>query len=266
MLAVLATGLALYQAYHRSGRTRRLLTVATGVLAVLSLGLALYPPKPTDESSSSSGSPPALVGTTPSNDPAATASPTAGRRAGVSVGDCLPRAADRVVSCLLPHAYEVVGLGACDRGQAVRYLGGDPAVEILLVEPRTLTMLSTVACVVAGPGGADSTASAKGVLEGESDAAWRRCVDAGTGNDRTPCDQRHTGEYVLLAPPQGPLTCPDAARRYLGAPLTNFVGQLRVEERVVSGGVKACVVSVLGADRLGDSLRDLRTAALPIVS
>ncbi len=263
---VLAAGALLHQAHARAGRTRLGLQVLGALLAVLGLAAALVPQRASTTgagpvSAPSPGSSPLPV---PSSTPPVTRPPgDPGPRAPVA-GYCLPRAADRVLDCRTAHTYEVVHLGACDAARVVRYLGGDPAVDVLLTAPRAVQLLGTQSCVVNDPRAEPSFGSARGALQGEFGAAWRRCLDMRTGDDSIACSEPHSGEYVLRSPPAPPIACDEAARRYLGAPMSNFIGQLEVRRTESASGI-ACVVAVRGADRLGDSLRNLGTSALPLV-
>lgn len=184
----------------------------------------------------------------------------------VQIGDCLDERLD-VLDCSAVHAYEIVALETCDDTAFIRYLGGDPAVDIVRAKGERLTLpTGRTVCVARGPmTGVESVGSVAGVLGTADGDAWRACADARTGLTDVPCSQPHTAEYVLLpSQSMSGVTCDDVAETYLGAPLDRFDGRLVVETDQRTDGIR-CSVSTLGADLLGASIRGIGVSALPLV-
>lgn len=199
---------------------------------------------------------------TTSSPSASVAANTAGA---VAVADCLPAGLEKSVPCDVSHAYEVVSLGDCTYDSFIRYLGGRPDVEIIRVQPRTVSAGSTGrVCVVQDPAGAATFTSVRNVLLRDG-SAWRRCADDRIKDENVPCSQEHTSEYVWTSHSQSPVDCEKAAEIYLGAPPSNFQGRLRVVTQNYSTG-PVCLVATEGADLLTASLRNIGVSALPIVS
>ena len=183
-----------------------------------------------------------------------------------SVGDCLT-VETAVVNCSEPHALEIVGDRniPCDHDTLVRYLGGVGGVDVLDVNPSSGTVGITAGrCVVALPDGAPNAVSARDALRrGRSGDVWRRCVDTAIDDDRVACSLPHTGEYIGLVP--GSINCEEAFEAYTQLPFAQVSDRLSLA-RVQPSGVssQSCRVSVLGHNVLTESLRDLRTRALPV--
>jgi hypothetical protein len=164
----------------------------------------------------------------------------------IDIGTCLQSDASTVVPCDAGHTYEIFALGDCTEAAMVQYLGGDPAIEQLRVEPAVISLSGTQICVVDDPTGEPSFDSARGVLQRrDAHSAWRLCVDARLGDADVPCSDTHTGEIVQpkLAPDR-PLDCVEAVENYLNARFRDVASQLGVAELQYPEGPRCLVPGI----------------------
>jgi hypothetical protein len=193
--------------------------------------------------------------------------------ASATIGACLDsrRAA---VPCTSAHRYEVVAAPAptCAAADAIQYLGGHPARDMLLAAPVTLSLPGQgTVCAIAGPNDETTYATARGALGGEGSARWRRCLDERVADDAVPCSRPHTGEFIgangVVAPDAA--QCRAAAEVYMGLTLDRVSDRLAVavvKTQRVNDGRPRCFIRVLGNDLLTDTLRAIGARALPIVA
>lgn len=189
---------------------------------------------------------------------------------GYQVGACLT-SAHVETSCTGEHQFEVISESACSRTLAVTYLGGDPLRDILLVSPTQLRVSSTVTrCVVADPRGV-SYEPARNALRGGSSGRWRRCLDTRSAPTVVACSELHTGEYVGVEEGTAAdgATCRAAATDYMRTSLERVSDHIAVDvipTKNVHDGRPRCLLRVLGADVLTDTLRGIGVRALPLSS
>jgi hypothetical protein len=239
-----------------------LVAALAGVLGTAAAFLALRP----DGDSS-----PTVVGRTSTTPPdvlsdqhsPSTSVPTEGRE--LAVGTCLDRSTTPV-PCQSPHDLEVVSLDGCRSDVFVRYLGGDPAREVLRVSPRQLALMGggKRLCVVGDPTSEPDISSVRGVLATDHADGWRVCVDSRLERRPVPCSDDHTGEYVGI-PANQPLDCVRAAEAYMNATYGRVAGELRIVTHRRADGPR-CEIEALGSNLLTASVRDIGVSTLPIVA
>jgi hypothetical protein len=188
----------------------------------------------------------------------------------LAVGDCL--GADRQpLPCTAVHRYEVVAIGAteCNAAVAVSYLGGNPDLDIV----RARFVLSDEhACLVADAADADRSATIKGILAAADPAAgspFRLCRDDRSAPTEVSCDVPHTSEFVgsMGEPAPDQTHCEAAASAYLSRTFADVSDRLKVTAiptSVPSSGAPSCVITTRGNAVLTESLRSVRTNALPL--
>jgi hypothetical protein len=190
--------------------------------------------------------------------------------AAVQTGDCLDPS-NRSVPCDAAHRYEVVAVptAACSSGDAIQYLGGHVARDVLLVPPAVISLPDRRrACVIEDPGKGFYSGTAKGVLRTAASARWRRCADELVDDTTVPCSAPHTAEFVGIdGLTADGAACKRAAEAYMGVGIDEVSDRLAVAvvpTRNVADGNPRCLVRVLGNAILTSTLRDVRAGTLPI--
>ena len=247
--------------------TVQLAALVTFVLATLYLTYPnLFPPKPSGSATATSAStsmPPASESASSSPQSTQSALPSTPV---VDLGSCLS-ASYTLLDCRQEHVFEVVARSQepCTPDSMARYLGGLPGVDVYVVQPQRLPSGPAAnACAVTIPMGVSTTSSNRAAATpNKLSAAWRRCTNARTANDRVSCSLPHTGEYIGLAP--NSTDCALALFLYTGASFDQVSAFLAIS-RVLPSGVtmQACLASVLGNNVLDKSIFGLGTQTLPI--
>ena len=185
----------------------------------------------------------------------------------LAAGVCLTGDLSPVESCELGHRYEVVAIGEdCARDTLIRYLGGDPEVEVLRVayEERDIGGSGRRACIVDDPTSDLSAQSIRDVLKTPASDAWRLCQDSRLSLGEVSCAEPHTGEYVKPRSGIGaePVDCVAAAERYMNASYKRVADELTIRTIRTAEGPD-CVVAVLGNNVLTKSVRNLGVSPVP---
>ena len=187
----------------------------------------------------------------------------------LAVGTCLD-AKIRVTLCTETHRLEVVSLpgSQCTDEALVTFLGGTPMVDLLVVAPKLMRLSGGGDYCVTGPApGIELAVAWKGSLlaVGPMADAWRRCTSDADNDDRVPCSEPHTGEYMGLR--SGSSDCVNAFDQYARTQYSQDSDFLSLERVQPSGtSVPACLAGILGHNLLTASLRNIRTSALPIIA
>jgi hypothetical protein len=204
-----------------------------------------------------------------SSQPSLPASPTAIGSPSASQGlshTPLPSAAERcgsargeLVDCQLPHRYETY-VGSCDTGGVVAWLGGRADVDVV----RATVVASDRSCLVDLK--TEAVGSASQAFKRGASPAFRRCWDEQSGSLVT-CDEPHTHEYIAAAVERIATAdqCAEAARTYLEVGIDQRSDELRVSaltEVPAVGDNARCVIEVVGAERLEQSVRAIRNTQL----
>ncbi len=188
----------------------------------------------------------------------------------LAVGNCL--AADlKPLPCTAIHRFEVVAVDSteCDAAVAVSYLAGNPDLDVIRAR---FTLSNEHACLVANAGDTDRSATIKGILA-VSDAAagspFRLCRDDRTAPTEVSCDVPHTSEFIgsLGVPAPDTDDCQAAATAYLSRTYNDVSGRLKVTAIPTSdpsSGSPSCVITTRGNAVLTQSIRNVRTSALPL--
>ena len=172
-----------------------------------------------------------------------------------------------VDSCEVAHRYEVIDAAEnCSAEVLIRYLGGDPTIEVLRATSEEVVIgnSNVQVCAVDGPTVDLSVRTVKNVLTTSGADGWRLCLDSRTNLDEISCAEPHTGEYVKprLVSGADAVDCVALAEGYMNAPYKRVGELLRVRTvRTASG--PDCLVEVLGRNVLTASLRDLGVSAIP---
>jgi hypothetical protein len=187
--------------------------------------------------------------------------------AALAVGSCLT-GDGAPVSCNAEHALQVVSPPgeSCAQEDLVHFLRGVPGIDLLITSPEVLeNATASSPCIVALPEGVSHAVSWKGRLPDDPMAdSWRRCADRDSGDDRVPCSAPHSGEYIGLGPNES--DCVSAFQRYAQIRFEDLAGQLSLSRVQLFGeSSQSCLVSVLGANKLSKSIRNLRTGTLPLI-
>jgi hypothetical protein len=187
-----------------------------------------------------------------------------------AVGDCLGTDR-RPLPCTATHRFEVVAVDTpeCDAAVALPYLGGNPDLDILRAR---FTVSDVHACLVADHGDADRSATIKGILAVTDPAAgspFRLCRDDRTTPTEVGCDVPHTSEFIgsLGVPAPTTADCEAAATAYLSRTYKDFSDRLKVTAIPTSdpsSGAPTCVITTRGNAVLTQSIRNVRTNALPL--
>ena len=195
-----------------------------------------------------------------------TSTPTPTASGNLVVGDCLDNGRLPVSSCDFGHRYEVVAVGECSAELLIRYLGGDPGIEILRAAHEELMIASSAQriCVVDDPTADVSIRSARDVLTTPTADGWRLCRDSRTSLDELSCAEPHTGEYVKsrTVVGTGPINCSVLAEQYMNLKLPRVSNELAVRAIRADTGPD-CLVEVLGNNVLTKSVRNLGTKPVP---
>lgn len=201
--------------------------------------------------------------TSAAQDAQASEEPFTGREP-ITPGTCLSASGPMAVtSCDAAHAYEVFAFNDCSESSLVQYLGGQPEVEVLQVEPAKVQRDGQALCVVQDPA-QTSLSSARNVLQTAEHSRWRLCHDARVDAE-VPCSEKHTGEFVRPGKSGAqPADCRQSVEEYLDARYTDFAPRLQVATLRLDEG-PVCVVSARGRDLLNASVRNLGSHALPLV-
>jgi hypothetical protein len=264
----------------------QLATVLIGTLAAvvgIVTSLHLWPADSASAGAAPSSSVPPSVQTTispaqilaPTTDTSTTGDPPTSSTAAdvvpaLAVGDCL--SADRQpLPCTAVHRYEVVATGTteCTAAVAMSYLGGNPDLDILRAQ---FTFSDEQACLVADAGDADRSATIKGILAVTDPAAgspFRLCRDDRTTPTEVGCDVPHTSEFIgsLGVPAPNTADCEAAASAYLSRTYNDVSDRLKVTAIPTSdpsSGSPSCVITTRGNAVLTQSIRNVRTNALPL--
>lgn len=152
-----------------------------------------------------------------------------------------------------------------------RYLGGNPTADVVMVKFSMVKVAPAAAVCVAKADGAFSTGPLRGALGGSDSAYLRRCVNDVLTPVEVRCSERHTQEYVGLRDGTAPTAaqCDEAAESYMNVDLSRVYDHLAVD---VVQSVKLdithprCVIRIRGSDSLTDTVRNIGTNTLPIVS
>ena len=189
----------------------------------------------------------------------------------LAVGDCLS-AERQPLPCTAVHRFEVVATGAteCNAAVALPYLGGNPDLDILRAQ---FTASDEHACLVADHSDADRSATIKGILSVTDDptagSQFRLCRDDRTTPTEVGCDVPHTGEFIgsLGVPAPDTADCEAAATAYLSRTYNDVSDRLKVTAIPTSdpgSGSPGCVITTRGNAVLTQSIRNVRTNALPL--
>ncbi len=171
-----------------------------------------------------------------------------------------------VVDCQETHRYEEIPqVPSCDQGVVTGFLGGVATVDVLVARPASMPGSS---CVL--DAGHELRGSAKDALQSESGAVWRRCSDRAAGKN-VPCSTVHTGEYVATGNSSRATdpVCLVAAATYLDQLPGNLVEDLTVRAINVKSGhpdPARCIVEARGNHRLTDSVRNLGSRPVPVLT
>ncbi len=243
------------------------LAVASSVLTIWSFFLPNPFLKLWDGAPGAQSSSPLLTPLPPADpaNSAATAAPSSDLP--VSSGACLDQAS-ALVSCNIPHRYELLSAGemACNTAGVYRFLGGTENVDVLQF---TTAAAQGGLCKVGAP--VDTTGPFQQVTRGDASAVWRSCFDGEVESaDRlyVDCLSPHTGEYIS-SPDRldaSSKSCLAAARDFLGVPVVEVDEELRVTplRRVQEGiGQPRCAISVVSGQPLVNTLRRLGNELLP---
>ena len=112
--------------------------------------------------------------------------------------------------------------------------------------------------------------SAKDVLQSGTGAEWRRCFDRAKGKNVS-CSTVHTGEYVATGNSKRATDadCLVAATTYLDQLPGNLVEDLIVRPINVKSGhpdPARCIIDARGNHRLTDSVRNLGSRPVPVLT
>ena len=204
------------------------------------------------------------------------ASRTLGSRSGsevspVSIGACLS-GSGIAVPCDAVHRFEVASEAGspCMNSALISYLGGDPALDVILVNAEThVVSPNASACVLSSVDNHDRTGSVKDVLTTPDGDQWRRCIDDRLQRKDVPCSVPHTGEYVGFSAGSAPnvAACEIAAEKYMATTMPQVSGQLDISALRtvnVNDDLPRCLISVRGDNVLTSSLRRIGANALPL--
>jgi hypothetical protein len=145
----------------------------------------------------------------------------------------------------------------------VRYMGGDPNIDVLnsTLSVRPIKQGVQDLCAVKTSG---FQGPLKMVLMSRLGDRYRQCWERATGVE-IPCDKPHVSEttYVRSSPSAESINCPARAAVYLGVGIEQFNAQLQNRQQT-TGQTILCLVSVLGDNSLTSSVRDVRQNSLPL--
>lgn len=207
------------------------------------------------------GANPAPSSSVQTTEPTPTPEPTA-----PSAGPRCWTAGKAVVDCREKHLYEEIPQApTCTEAVVTGFLGGLPAVDVLVAHPAALP---GVTC--AFDAGREVSDTAKDALQGDDSATWRRCIDNAKGKN-VPCSQDHTGEYVATGSPRraSDADCLVAAATYLDQLPGNLTEDLTVRPIDIKTGhpdPARCIIDARGNHRLTTSVRNLGTQPVPILT
>ena len=185
-------------------------------------------------------------------------------------GTCLTKAST-TVPCTAQHDFEIVADSkGCSAAQITGYLGGDRALDVMKLSFRLAKFAGTTYCVAdaEGPFRVDSL---HGALGGPNAAYLRRCVDNLVGFKEVRCSDPHQQEYVGIGDGVAPSSaqCDQAAAAYMNLTLDRVSDHLAVQvvqDEKLDILHPRCVLQVRGSDVLTNSVRNIRTDALPLTS
>ncbi|MFD7154243.1 hypothetical protein ACFV9C_06585 [Kribbella sp. NPDC059898] len=252
-------------------RRHRLRWIPVGVLIVCSVAALTVMIAGNSHPTPTVGLPPATGATTPSGGSTGVATPTAGSPTPtISVPAAPTTAAPRCwtaagagTECGELHRLERIGGTTCDLAAAVRFLGGNPAVDVVTAQS------------VSAPGGgcavrsfSDVSGSSRNVLQTGAGGSWRRCYDRRTTSVVT-CAQLHSSEYVATGDPRRPTLdeCVTAAQIYLDQELPAVQQDLTVTALSVKSGTAdpaRCTIDARGNHLLTASVRSLGSSPVPV--
>jgi len=167
------------------------------------------------------------------------------------------------------HQYEVYGYrntDTCDTDALLRYLGGNPAIDVLRPElsATALSIGGQAVCVLKASGGGSLPLATMGILQTRDGDVLRECWDSRVESD-VACSEQHTAEVVSAGnKAHTTLSCQAKIERYIGAPMSGFKFELQVG--LTGGANPQCRVEVLGHNVLTASVRELGTGAPPIAA
>lgn len=215
--------------------------------------------RPVDQRSTEGQSSVVSTPVSPANDTTGAASAATVR----ATGTCLSSADDLEsnVACDTGHLAEIIGSAdECSMEHAIRYMGGDPGVEVLHRDVQ-ISVLED-ACVLQHAG-QQAEVSFHGALELDSGTSLRECYDR-RGQQFVSCSKQHNGEVVarLDSGTEEELDCDAKATEYMGQAPQKRYDELTVDE-VRTDAARRCVVALRSENRwLETSLRSLGSAAI----
>ena len=243
-----------------------LVTVIGTVAQVISTAVAVQTAKPAVSPVTPENRSPNLRPQPVGSAPASSTPPQTMARGSVAKADCVTSGGQKV-SCSTIHQFQIVSLDPadCSPDALVRYLGGNPRLEVLLKGPRHFSLPDSItpACVLEAPGAEPLSAPQENVLQRGEGSQWRRCYNAGVDTD-VACSDPHTAEYVRSGTPDasGVAACTAAAAEYMQTSLRRVEGELSVET-IGEPPSQMCRIKVTSRNMLVGSLRNLRTGPIP---
>ena len=177
----------------------------------------------------------------------------------LAVGTCIADGA--TVPCDSPHQEQIYAHDDCSPEKLIRFLGGNPAIDVL--RPDLVTeKRENRECSVHVPGGIRW--SAQNVLPAASGTVWRWCHNSLTDRD-VPCSEAHDGEVVSSSPRprDDELDCRADAETYMDRGWSGVNAEL-MHEVVEHEAADLCLVRPRGNNSLNGSIRRIGTRTLPL--
>ncbi|WP_347352156.1 hypothetical protein [Intrasporangium sp.] len=177
-------------------------------------------------------------------------------------GTCLD--GDTPIACDRPHNREVIAVqGDCDPTRLIRFAGGDPSTEVLRAAFSTSQIPGTEVCVAQLDG--NRSGSLAKILATRAGDFARLCFQD-VPQTVVGCDQPHTREAVLVRAPTDTraINCLQAASRYVDTDFSRFTADLEVSQETGPTGATTCWIQARGNNHLTQSIRSIRTGALPL--